>query len=134
MATQVKLKRKSGIQTGNAGEYYVLGELLRRGFDAQLAEGRQDEATLTKVQVKSVRLAPCYVKLSDFERGMLDRTTIYVLVGPQDSNKPVRYFIARNRDVKKHLHRPKKWENNAFMPMRAVEQFEDRWDTLSLAI
>jgi hypothetical protein len=24
-------KRKSGIPTGNAGEYFVMGELLRRG-------------------------------------------------------------------------------------------------------
>ena len=31
-------KRKSGIPTGNAGEYLVMGELLRRGFDAQLAD------------------------------------------------------------------------------------------------
>ena len=31
-------KRKSGIPTGNAGEYFVMGELLRRGFDAQLAD------------------------------------------------------------------------------------------------
>jgi hypothetical protein len=27
--TQIK-KRKSGIPTGNAGEYFVMGELLRR--------------------------------------------------------------------------------------------------------
>jgi hypothetical protein len=33
-----KKKRKSGIPTGNAGEYLVMGELLRRGFDAQLAD------------------------------------------------------------------------------------------------
>lgn len=33
-----KKKRKSGIPTGNAGEYFVMGELLRRGFDAQLAD------------------------------------------------------------------------------------------------
>ena len=32
-----KKKRRSGIPTGNAGEYFVMGELLRRGYDAQLA-------------------------------------------------------------------------------------------------
>ena len=31
-------KRKSGIPTGNAGEYFVMGELLKRGYDAQLAD------------------------------------------------------------------------------------------------
>jgi len=34
---QIK-KRRSGIPTGNAGEYSAMGELLRRGFDAQLAD------------------------------------------------------------------------------------------------
>jgi hypothetical protein len=33
-----KKKRRSGIPTGNAGEYFVMGELLRRGYDAQLAD------------------------------------------------------------------------------------------------
>ncbi len=36
MAEQVK-KRESGIPTGNAGEYFVMSELWRRGFDAQIA-------------------------------------------------------------------------------------------------
>lgn len=31
-------KRKSGIPTGNAGEYFVMGELLRHGFEAPLAD------------------------------------------------------------------------------------------------
>lgn len=31
-------KRRSGIPRGNAGEYFVMGELLRRGNDAQLAD------------------------------------------------------------------------------------------------
>jgi hypothetical protein len=33
-----KKKRKPGIPTVNAGEYFVMGELLRRGHDAQLAD------------------------------------------------------------------------------------------------
>ncbi len=32
------MARASGIPTGNAGEYFVMGELLRRGLDAQLAD------------------------------------------------------------------------------------------------
>jgi hypothetical protein len=65
-------KRKSGIPTGNAGEYFVMGELLRRGFDAQLADrntqgydllvGSVKANALEKIQVKSVRTAllPAY--------------------------------------------------------------------------
>jgi hypothetical protein len=36
--TPKRKKRKTGIPTGNAGEYFVMGELLRRGYDAQLAD------------------------------------------------------------------------------------------------
>jgi hypothetical protein len=99
-------RRKSGIPTGNAGEYFVMGELLRRGFDAQLADrntksydmlvGRAEEAALRKVQVKSVRSAPWYVKLSDFEGDGLDRVTVYVLMGNESADNPVRYFIAKS--------------------------------------
>src|SRR5215470_8708090 len=31
-------QRKSGIPTGSDGEYFAMGELLKRGFDAQLAD------------------------------------------------------------------------------------------------
>jgi hypothetical protein len=37
-AVTPKKRRKSGVPTGDAGEYFVMGELLRRGFDAQLAD------------------------------------------------------------------------------------------------
>jgi len=52
-------RRKSGISSGHAGEYFVMGELLRRGFDAQLADrntqgydllvGWAEDSTLRKV-------------------------------------------------------------------------------------
>src|SRR4051794_37285209 len=82
-------KRKSGIPTGNAGEYFVMGELLRRGFDAQLTDrntagydllvGRHAAHTLTKVQVKTVRAQPWYVKQSSFVGAMGEQVTIYVM-------------------------------------------------------
>src|ERR1700733_13903896 len=78
----LKKKRVSGIPTGNAGEYFVMGELLRRGFDAQLADrntktydllvGLPEEAKLRKVQVKTVRVQPWYVNTGDFEGELLD--------------------------------------------------------------
>lgn len=68
-----------------------MGELLRRGFDAQLADrntkaydilvGRTESAELRKVQVKTVRGQPRYVKHSSFEGDLLDQVTIYVLIG-----------------------------------------------------
>src|SRR5258708_30916090 len=83
-----KKKRRSGIPAGNAGEYFVMGELLRRGFDAQLADrntkgydllvGRPEDRSLRKVQVKTVRAPPWYVRTASFKGELLDQETIYV--------------------------------------------------------
>lgn len=134
----VAKKRKSGIPTGNAGEYFVMGELLRRGFDAQLADrntqgydvlvGTATDLSLQKVQIKTVRSQPWYVTLSHFEDEFLRRITIYVLLGPLNGNKLVRFFIARNSDLASHIHRPPGWPRNGFMPLKAVEPHTDRWN------
>ena len=134
-------KRKSGIPTGNAGEYFVMGELLRRGFDAQLADrntkaydvlvGRPESAELRKLQVKTVRSQPWYVKQLSFEGKLLDQVTIYVLIGKEDGNTPVRYFIARNRDLVGQISTPANWNDNGFMSLRSLTSFENRWEVLS---
>lgn len=133
-------KRRSGIPTGNAGEYFVMGELLRRGFDAQLADrntqgydilvGKSDKPTLHKVQVKTVRGAPWYVKAADFAGAAADGVTIYVLLGDLRAKKPVRFFLAFNRDLATDVHAPSGWSANAFMPLKAVEPHEGRWEVL----
>ncbi|MGB6874549.1 MAG: hypothetical protein WBD87_00810, partial [Candidatus Acidiferrales bacterium] len=133
-------KRKSGIPSGNAGEYFVMGELLRRGFDAQLADrntqgydllvGRSGDKTLRKVQVKTVRAQPWYINLASFNPKHGDQATVYVLLGDLGAKKPVRYFVAKNRVLAKHVYRPKKWKQHGFMPMAAVESHENKWETL----
>jgi hypothetical protein len=132
-------KKKSGIPTGNAGEYFVMGELLRRGFDAQLADRNTKGydilvgsvgKKMQRVQVKTVRSQPWYATRTSFEGKSLNQVTVYVLLGPTDSKKPVRYFIAKNRDVRKHFYQPPKWRENGFMRMKAVEKYENRWDAL----
>jgi hypothetical protein len=117
-----------------------MGELLRRGFDAQLADrntrgydllvGRPEETNYRKVQVKTVRAQPWYVKLPTFKGKSRNQTTVYVLLGSLDCKKPVRYFIAKNRDVKKHIHKPSGWQKNGFMPMKAIQPYENKWNTL----
>jgi len=135
-----KQTRKSGIRTGNAGEYFVMGELLKQGFDAHLADrntqgydilvGRVEETSLRKVQVKTSRsTSSWYVKLASFEGKSLNLVTVYVLLG-RDSTKPVRYFITRNRDLAEYVNRPSKWKKNAVISMKAVEQYENRWNVL----
>jgi hypothetical protein len=128
-------KRRSGIPTGNAGEYFVMGELLRRGYDAQLADrntkgydllaGTADATTdMRRVQVKSVRGAPWYVNPRSFEGAAAEQVTVYVLLGAEVASEPVRYFIARNGDMTPHLHVPAGWTKAAFVPLAALEQYE----------
>ena len=129
-------KGKSGIPTGNAGEYFVMRELLKRGVDAQLADRntkgydvlvcRTGEATMRKIQVKTVRAGRWFVNLKDFDGDDLDQTTVYVLLGKNDSRNPVRHFIV-NRKVKKGIYRSKSFKTIGQMPMKAVEDYEDKW-------
>jgi hypothetical protein len=142
MAKTEKKKRRSGIPTGNAGEYFVMGELLRQGWDAQLADrntkgydllvGRPgDGRDMRRVQVKTVRGGPWYVRVADFTE-LADQMTVYVIIGKEDGKKPVRYFIARNGAMAKHVHVPSsgKWTKNGFIGLRAVMDFENRWELL----
>ena len=135
-----KPKRKSGIPTGNAGEYLVMGELLRRGYDAQLADrntqgydmlaGRSSDANLHKVQVKTVRTQPWYVRMSQFEGAALDMVTVYVLLGTERCETPVRFFITKNREVKAYAVCPANWNKTGFMSLKHLLPFEGRWDTI----
>jgi len=133
-------KRRSGVPTGNAGEYFVMGELLRRGYDAQLADrntkgydllvGRVTDENLRKVQVKTVRAQPWYVSNSGFTDDLLDRVTIYVLVGKDGYDGPVRYFLAKNRDVVGSIYHPPKWKDHGFVGLKDIVQYEDNWKVL----
>jgi hypothetical protein len=132
-------KRKSDIPTGNAGEYLVMGELLRRGFDAQLADRNTKGydlvagwpgSPLKRIQVKTVRVQPWYVNRTSFSADMLDQITIYVLLGAESNEKPARFFIAKNTDVATRAHYPEGWSKNGFLKFKAVENYENRWDLL----
>jgi hypothetical protein len=122
-----KQRRKSGIPTGNAGEYFVMAELLRRGYDGQLADrntkgydilvGGPSDQQLRKVQVKTVRALPWYVN---------------VLLGPPDVTAPVRYFITPNAAVASGLHVPGngKWNENGFMALKSLLPYENAWERI----
>ncbi|HUN74390.1 MAG TPA: hypothetical protein VMU40_07740 [Steroidobacteraceae bacterium] len=112
-----------------------MGELLRRGYDAQLADrntkgydllvGIPDDATgMRRVQVKSVRAAPWYVNPRSFEGDAAEQVTVYVLIGAETSQEHVRYFIGRNRDLAPHVHVPAGWTKAAFLPLVALEPYE----------
>jgi hypothetical protein len=80
--------------------------------------------------VKTVRTQPWYVRVASFTGDLSDQVTIYVLLGREDGRNPVRYFIARNRDLAEHVATPAGWKSNAFITLKAVEQYEGRWEIL----
>jgi len=132
-------KRKFGIPTGHVSENFVMGELLRRGYDAQLAKNtkghvllvrRSTDGQLRKVHVNAVRTPPWYVKLESFDGDLADQVTVYVLIGPETALKPIRYFVAKNRDLAARLHRPSGWDANAFLRIKALKDCEDKWDAI----
>ncbi len=141
-----KKKRKSGIPTGNAGEYLVMGELLRRGFDAQLADRNtkgydvlaalHDQAHFKRIQVKTVRTQPWFVRRPSFEGVMREELTIYVLLGLESGVDPVRFFIVKNGEVAEHVHYPPdwheqpKWRDQGFLPLKAIEKYENNWNAV----
>lgn len=131
-------KRKSGIPTGNAGEYAVMAELLARGFDAQLADrntrgydllvGKGHLEHMKKVQVKTVRVAPWYVRQDDFKEPAANQITVYVLIGKEDRSTPFRYFIAKNRDLMSGVHIPNSgWKTSGFMGLKSILSYEENW-------
>jgi hypothetical protein len=132
-------RKKSGIPTGNAGEYFVMGELLRRGFDAQLADrntrdydilvGKPEDRALRKVQIKSVRSQPWYVTAKN-RRDPVAAVIIYVLIGKEDSVKPVRYFITISKELVDEVHYPAGWKEHGFMSLKSVQRFEDKWENI----
>lgn len=143
MSGRERKKRESGIPTGNAGEYLVMGELLRRGLDAQLADRNTKGydllagphgADLKRIQVKTVRTHPWFVSRTSFEGDLLNQITVYVLLGSKKCDTPVRFFIARNRDVAEHAHYPDGWAENGFMKLKAIEKHENQWVTLSTTV
>ena len=115
-----------------------MGELLRRGFDAQLADRNtkgydllagHENGKLERVQVKTVRLQPWYVNRLMFEERP-QQVTVFVLLGPEQSTKPARFFVAKNSDIAEFAHYPTDWPKNGFMKLKHLEQYEDNWKAL----
>lgn len=99
--------------------------------DYDILVGQTTDTVLKKVQVKSVRSQPWYVKIANYSDSLAGQITIFVLLGDTIAQKPVRYFITKNKDIADHIHRPPNWRENAFMPLSAIKEYQDRWDILN---
>jgi hypothetical protein len=80
--------------------------------------------------VKTVRVQPWYVNRASFYDEMLDQITVYVLLGPENNEKPARFFIAKDAYGAARAHYPEGWSKNGFLKFKAVENYENRWELL----
>jgi hypothetical protein len=127
-------KRKSRVP---AGDYLVLGELLRRGFAAQLTGVKErilvvqiGDAQPEPIRIKTVHGTPWYLRCSSFTKLRTDHVTIFVLLRYEHGTQTARFFVARNRDLIAMFHESS--TGRAFVPIdaKSLEQYEDRWDVL----
>jgi hypothetical protein len=68
------------------------------------------------------------VRRASFEK-RADQVTVYVLLGAE-SMRPARFFVAKNRDLASQFRQPPTWKTFGLIDVKAVEQYEDNWDTL----
>jgi hypothetical protein len=130
-------RRKHRVTAEAAGKRLAIAELLRRGIDATLVSsgaGKHDvlvcagDSPPKAIQVKTVHSAPWYVRRASFEK-CADQVTVYVLLGAE-SMRPARFFVAKNSDLASQFRQPPAWKTFVLIDAKAVEQYEDNWDTL----
>ncbi len=130
--------RKSRLPAGKVGARLAMNELVKRGFDAELAASttlkfdviaRFDRLPPRPVQVRTVHVGPWYVRTANFLGAAAKNITVYVLLGGQNATS-ARFFVARNDDLTGVLRQPSNWKKFGLIHIDSVEKYEDNWDSL----
>ena len=130
-------KRKHHVPAEFTGKHLVMAELLRRGFEAELAAASHEKHDMfvrargsrpKPIQIKTVHSAPWYVRRASFAK-RADQVTVYVLLGAE-AVTPARFFVVKNGDLAIHVRQPPTWKAFGFVDVKSVEQYEDNWDIL----
>ncbi len=136
---KVKKKRRSRIAAGPVGVRLAMHELLSRGFDARLADSDTKKydllvglygSPLKPVHVRTVHVAPWYVRSSHFDGAVANQVTVYVLLGLGNNTNCARFFVTKNSDMKSELRQPPNWREFSLIDVEAAKQYEDNWDLL----
>ncbi|MBK9097543.1 MAG: hypothetical protein IPM14_05315 [bacterium] len=122
--------------TGLSGEYFVAGELLRRGFNVAITMGNAKAIDLIAerkgrtfpIQVKSIykkKNAGWPIFKSKVKRNHL---YVFVILNGDKLTSPD-YFICTSREAKRHI---KEYENRAILNVYSIssDDFKDRWDKI----
>jgi hypothetical protein len=127
-------KQKSRVP---AGEDLVIGELLRRGFEAQLSDRREHvllvqagDAAPKPVQVRTVHSTPWYVRRARFARSAVDQVTVHVLLDLERGVWSARFFVVRNSDLAAQFRQLPTSNPIGFIDTKSMEKYEDNWEIL----
>jgi len=132
-------KRRYHVTAESIGKQLVMAELLRRGFDAELAgSGYEKHDMLVRVrgsrpkliQIKTVHSTPWYVRRATFAK-RADQVTVYVVLGAEAAT-PARFFVVKNSDLAAQFRQPPTWKAFGFIDAKSVEKYDDNWDVLRL--
>jgi hypothetical protein len=138
-AERKRKKRKPRVSASLEGERLVIGELLRRGFEAQLANlssgthgllVRIGDLPPKLIRVRTVHSTPWYVRGASFAGSPADQVTVYVLLGVERGAKSVRFFVVKNSDLAAQFRQPSNWKAFGFIDAKTVEKYENNWDIL----
>jgi hypothetical protein len=139
--TNKKLRRTRtpSVSAQSAGEYLVMGELLRRGFDVEFSSPgsrehylllRSSGSSPQRIQVRAVHSAPWYVRRASFVGNRADQVTVYVLLELEGRVKLPRFFVVKNSDLAAPFRQPANWKAFGFIDAKAVAKYENNWDIL----
>ncbi len=130
-------RRKYPATAESTGKHLVMTELLRRGFEAELAGASYEKHdVLVRVRgflpkpicVKTVHSAPWYVRWDLFAK-RADQVTVYVLLGAE-TEAAARFFVVKNRDLAGQFRQPPSWKAFGFIDVESVAKYENNWGIL----
>lgn len=143
---------KNSISIGNAGEYFVAGELERRGFTVAVPMSNTKDFDILAISRESYKQYAIQVKTTSYNKKewtlsakneeLVEDNVIYIFVSLNELETP-EYHIVPSKEVadsiKNHhkiwLDTPgKKGQKHNDNPMRkfndAGDKYLDRWDIL----
>jgi hypothetical protein len=130
-------RRKYPATAESTGKHLVMTELLRRGFEAELAGASYEKHDMLvrvggsrpkPIRIKTVHSAPWYVRWDLFAK-RADQVTVYVLLGAE-TETPARFFVVKNSDLAAQFRQPPTWKAFGFIDVKSVDKYEDNWDIL----
>jgi hypothetical protein len=131
-------KRKYRVTTEAAGKHLVMAELLRRGFDAEVAGAGYEKHEMLvwvgdsrprPIQIKTVHSTPWYARRASFAKRK-DQVTVFVLLGAETTSH-ARFFVVKNGELAAQFRQPPTSKAFGFIDAKSVEKYEDNWEILT---